>query len=256
MLIEVDKRLLAITFGQSWHWIDDGAIERRFGLIAALNSIGNNDLKVVDAQQIDSLSVSRRTQSSRSSDINVFGLDVHRDLMRAVTGKPSAPDVGKLIMGADALRITTKLTIDKLADKCRQLLKIYQLKSYQENYGWIDNIAYVKDRMVISELNKLLLTRINAEDTENLYLSSPRIPDIMQDDSYLYEFDDDDEDPRPDISIEDWLAGVQDELPIDIDYLKENKIRIFSGDLTTRLNLPASTSILYLRSSMLGICTA
>jgi uncharacterized protein (TIGR04141 family) len=229
LVIKAAKRYFAVSFGNSWQWLDESKIERRFGLIAALNCISDEKIKTVDAQQIDSLARSTRAQISHSSEISSFGLDVARDLMKAVSGRPSSTDIGTNVMGSDALRISCKIAFPELGRKCSQLLSLSRKETYREKYSWIDNIEPVKSNADKAKLDAILVQRINSGETERLYLSAPRIRDLQADDGYKFHFDDETQDPRYDLEIDDLIAGVSGKLPIDIAFLKKRKIEVFAG---------------------------
>jgi uncharacterized protein (TIGR04141 family) len=229
LIIKVSKRYFAISFGSAWQWLDESKMERRFGLIAALNCISDEKIKTVDAQQIDSLARSTRSQISHSSEISSFGLDITRDLMKAVSGRPSSRSVGTNVTGSDALRISCKIEFSELGSKCAQLLKLSRKETYKEKYSWIDNIEPVKSNAEKASLDSLLVNKINSRDVDRLYLSAPRIRDLQADDGYKFYFDDDSEDPRYDLEIDDLIEGISDKLPIEISFLKKKKIDVYAG---------------------------
>jgi uncharacterized protein (TIGR04141 family) len=201
LLIKTKKARFAISFGHSWQWLNEDVIERRFGLIAALNCIEQDQIKLVDAQQIDSMALSRRAQASHSSELISFGLDIRRDLMKAIVGRPKSKDIGRSIMGADALRITSKIDFDEIGAKCDQLLQISRQDDYKTNYGWIDNIETVKAPNEKNELDALLVEAINSGETDRIFLAPPRLGDINAEEEYRFHFDKDLEDHRPDIEF-------------------------------------------------------
>jgi len=230
LLLKVDKRYFAISFGSGWAWLEGSVVERRFGLLAALNCIGEEQIKVVDAQQIDTLALSTRSQVSHSSEITAFGLDASRDLMQAVMGKPKDPSIGTSVTGADALRLVAKLDLADLDKKCSELLKLSKSKEYQKRYGWIDNIEQVKSPQQKTELDALLVKSINEKETDHLFLSPPRIRDIMTDEEYKLPFGEDDDEPDYDLEIEKLLPRLNKKLPVTIQTLKKNHIDVFIND--------------------------
>lgn len=229
LLLKRSNRNFAISFGNSWQWLEEEAIERRFGLLVALNCIDDDQIKVVDAQQIDSLALSRRSQVSHSSEMSAFGLDVRRDLMKAIVGKPKSEDVGKNVMGADALRIRCAIDFKDIGKKCVQLLGISRKKDYQEKYPWVDNIEIVKSPEKRAELDKILVKRINEGDTAGIYLAPPRVRDISIDEEYRFHFDEENAQPRYDLEFEDLVAGISEDIPISIEYLKKRKIEVYAS---------------------------
>jgi uncharacterized protein (TIGR04141 family) len=229
LIIKAARRYFAISFGSAWQWLDESKIERRFGLMAALNCISDEKIKAVDAQQIDSLARSTRSQISHSSEISSFGLDITRDLMRAVSGRPNSKAVGTNVMGSDALRISCKIEFSEVGRKCAQLLNLSRKETYKEKYSWIDNIEPVKSNAEKVTLDSLLVEKINSRDMDRLYLSAPRIRDLQADDGYKFHFDDDLDDPRYDLEIDDLIEGVSNKLPIDVNFLKKKKIDVYAG---------------------------
>jgi uncharacterized protein (TIGR04141 family) len=229
LIIKADDRHFAISFGNSWQWLDESKIVRRFGLIVALNCIADEKIKVVDAQQIDSLAKSTRSQVSHSAEMSAFGLDVARDLMRAVSGRPQSADIGSNITGSDALRIKCKVDFGDLGKKCIQLLSFSRKKTYKEKYPWIDNIEPVRSASETLKLDEILVAKINSQDVDGVYLSPPRIRDLQADDGYKFHFDKAGVDPRYDLEIDDLMEGIADKLPVDTSFLKKHKIFVYAG---------------------------
>lgn len=149
--------------------------------------------------------------------------------MKAVSGRPTSKDVGSNVMGSDALRISCKIDFSELGGKCSQLLSLSRKETHKEKYSWIDNIEPVKSNAEKAKLDTLLVQKINAGETDRLYLSPPRIRDLQADDGYKFHFDDGSQDPRYDLEIDDLLAGIAEKLPIDVGFLKKRKIEVFAG---------------------------
>lgn len=235
LVIKSGLKYFAISFGNSWQWLDESKVQRRFGLIVALNCIADEKVKVVDAQQIDSLAKSTRSQVSHSAEISAFGLDVARDLMRAVSGRPNSPEIGSNVTGADALRIKCKIDFTDLGKKCTQLFELSKKETYKDKYPWVDNIEPVKSVAERAKLDQLLIEKINS-DLGGLYLSPPRIRDLEADDGYKYHFDSADSEPRYDLEIDDLMEGLAEKLPVDIAYLKKQKIAVYAGGGETAID--------------------
>ena len=229
MLIRTRKARFAISFGHSWQWLNEDVAERRFGLVTALNCIEDDQIKLVDAQQIDSLALNRRAQASHSSELISFGLDIRRDLMKAIVGRPKSKDVGRSIMGADALRITSRIEFAEIGKKCDQLFDISRNDEYKTNYGWIDNIEVVKAPSEKRELDALLVHAINSGETDRLFLARPRISDIAAEEEYRFHFDKGPEENRPDIEFDDLRDGIRSALPINLEYLKTHRISVYAA---------------------------
>jgi len=62
---------------------------------------------------LDAIGQHSQIQASREADISEFGLDLEQDLLRAVTGSPSA-SWAKRLTGKDPLQITTSINLNDL----------------------------------------------------------------------------------------------------------------------------------------------
>jgi uncharacterized protein (TIGR04141 family) len=87
LLLRVDGRTFALTFGYGRSFLDQARIERRFGLKVALNLIDERQIRSLDTKKFDEMVISTNTQTSRTTDLPTFGVDIFRDILRAVTGK-------------------------------------------------------------------------------------------------------------------------------------------------------------------------
>jgi uncharacterized protein (TIGR04141 family) len=101
-------RLFAVCFGYSRSWIDSRRIERRFGMRVALNSIDPEAIRSVDRDEFEYVTRSSRIQTSRMTTLDDFGIDVQRDLLRSVTGRPLDQKFAEHITGADNLIISVQ----------------------------------------------------------------------------------------------------------------------------------------------------
>ena len=68
-----------------------------------------------------------REQASYQVGAQDFGLDIERDLLRAVTGSPIDPRLGNRLAGMDALKTIVRVKIFNIP----QLLELYY-KKYQD----------------------------------------------------------------------------------------------------------------------------
>ena len=114
-----------MAFGAGRHWIDDGAIVRRFGMMVTLNTVHPDRIRSVDREEFETIQRKTRSQTSVSSNLDNFGLDVQRDLVRSVTGQPENQAFGKHVTGADNLILSAPITFSQLADKCGEALDHY-----------------------------------------------------------------------------------------------------------------------------------
>lgn len=113
------NRFFAISFGYGRNLLQPNIIDSRFGLITALNSIDEKQLRSLDINTLESVPKIDRVQSSRLTEMNEFDVDQERDLLRSVTGKTSTAmkdHFGNTVTGASSLNISTEKTITNIGD--------------------------------------------------------------------------------------------------------------------------------------------
>lgn len=157
IFLEVENRWFAISFGLGHVKIDPDKIEQDFGLLVTLNTIDPKNLKSADARTPDENTVTRRSQTSRASDQRIFGIYIERDIIRGVSGRPKDLSFGTQVSGSDSLTLSRKIDLSELSQVCAEAWKAYQGTSYQAEFGWIDKIKHVRDKIKINELDELLI---------------------------------------------------------------------------------------------------
>lgn len=173
LFVSVAGRQFAITFGYGRNLLKPDCYELGFGLKVALNTIDHKQIRSMDIRAYEEFAMSTRKQASRSADLTPFGLDVSRDMLRAVTGEPTDQGFAKRVTGADAVTINLPISTPDLGKKCEQLLNRSQESTYQQNFAWIDNLREVRDQELLSRLNDRLMEAIHDKQTEKLHLAAP-----------------------------------------------------------------------------------
>lgn len=163
----------ALTFGAGRHLLDTDAVEQDFGLRVTLNSVDPSSLRSVDLQTVEETTLLTRRQASRRSGVEVFGIDVARDMLRAVSGEPRDTSLAVSLGGATALALRSAVTFEQIGSKCEQLLAAYNDKRYQEHFPWIDYMRRVREGDLVNQLDESLLAALNDRRLEKLYLAVP-----------------------------------------------------------------------------------
>lgn len=178
LLVEIENRWFAITFGPAGRsLIDSDCTEERFGLLVVLNSIPETSVRSIDSTAFDARGTQSRVQTSQEASPEDFGLDIERDLVRAVTGTPSDESLGRRLHGMDALRATVNITIEQLPSLLAEYDRRHRSKIYKKNFGWIDQIAEVKDAAVRRTLDEKLVDHIHREEFDRCWMAVPEIID-------------------------------------------------------------------------------
>lgn len=177
LLLRAADRLFAVTFGYGRNLLKPDVFVRDFGLKVVLNTVDADKLRSVDVKSIEELVVTTRRQTSRTADLDTFGLDPSHDLLRAVTGIPRDPAFGRRISGADTLAVSIPCEMSDLADRCELFLATYERQDYRERFEFIDHMTPVRDRDAVEMLNDRLVSDLSERQLDRLYLA---VPDPME----------------------------------------------------------------------------
>ena len=187
LLVPVDDRIFAVTFGQGGRFIlDQDCWEERYGLLVVLNSIEQDQIKTIDKSTFDALTTHSRIQTSQEASPQDFGIDVEQDLVRAVTGTPNDKLLGHRLSGMDGLKSSVNITIEELPDLLKRHLGQRQSNSYKETFPWVDHIAEVKGASFQEKLNEMAVERIRAYEFDRCWMAVPEIIDWTDVDGFRY----------------------------------------------------------------------
>lgn len=173
LLLRVDDHTFALTFGYGRSFLDQRRIERRFGLKVSLNLIDEHQIRSLDTKKFDEMVVSTNTQTSRTTELPTFGVDVLRDILRAVTGKAPESSDYKSLSGADALVLGVDKPVTDLPAMLRDLHAHYSDTKYQAAFGWVDHLSEVKDPNLVDALDDELVKQLKASDTSATHIAMP-----------------------------------------------------------------------------------
>lgn len=225
LFVTTRNRIFAFTFGYGRNLLKPDSYELGFGLRVALNRIDHRQIRSLDHRAYEDLVLSTRKQTSRNSELGSFGLDVSRDLLRAVTGVPSDPSFGKRLTGTDSLTLNVPISAEELTWKCEELLDAYQEEAYKKHFGWIDHLSQVRDKEVIQGLNDDLLRALRSGSTGKLHLAAPEPLEWETVEAFKIggtrhtEYDD--------LDIDDYLVALGDKKgDLTLDKLKSSRIAV------------------------------
>ncbi len=171
--------IFAIPFGHGWHLLSTGVYEERFGLKTALSIIDQDSLRKISKRN---MSVTPKTVDEQLVKVGMagdFGIDIEQDLVSSVTGNSKSENAkyfGSRVTGKDSLSLTVKSDITSINDTLRRCHRKYLSNEYKENFEWIDRLAEVKDKKILTYLNdKLVKNLINDSTDKTIWLAVPEI---------------------------------------------------------------------------------
>jgi len=173
LVLMLDGNAFALTFGYGRGFLNQAKVERRFGLKVALNLIDERQIRSLDTKKFDEMVVSTNTQTSRTTELPTFGVDILRDIVRAVTGIAPENSGYKSVSGSDALVLGFDKRVTDLPALLRDLHSHYSATRYQAAFGWIDQLAEVRDPLLIGALDDQLIEGLKARDTTTTHMAMP-----------------------------------------------------------------------------------
>ncbi len=105
------------------------------------------------------------------------GLNIERDMLRALTGKPTDPTLGTLLSGADQLSISGKVPLKELLPNLDRYLALSRKKTHREEFALVDNIQEVSDPYTKAELDDALVANLASSEEGAVWLSVPDMID-------------------------------------------------------------------------------
>ncbi len=224
LLLTAADRRFAFTFGYGRHLLEPDSYEQDFGLKVVLNTVEPDELRSVDTRTFEDITAHTRRDLSRGSPFGAFGFDVTRDLVRAVTGPPRDPTLGRRATGSDALALMTRADFNELPDLCEQLLTAYGADDYKERFAWIDYLRQVRDVELVTSLNDDLLSALRTGALTDIHLAPPQPVDWSRVDGFTFSTrrnaGDLDSDPR----ITSYLESVGETESLNLDQLKRDRV--------------------------------
>jgi uncharacterized protein (TIGR04141 family) len=173
LIVEAHDHYFALTFGYGRSLLDLSKIEPQFGLKVALNRIDPTQLRSLDTKTFEDLVVTRTTQTSKSTELPTFGIDISSDILRAVTGEPRDPSLSKKLSGADPLVLGTTRSASGLPNILAEILAAHAEETYKDNFAWIDHLSLVGDTALIDLLDTRLAGQLAAGDTGGTHMAMP-----------------------------------------------------------------------------------
>ncbi len=235
MLIRVDDRMLAFTFGGGRRLLKQDIYEPRFGLKVTVNRVNPDSLKSLDAHSYEAGQLQVRRQAARKSGLDAFGINPARDILRAVAGVAASDDlvsgaataragrkrILSTLAGRDSFTAAVSGTITSLDAYCRNLLAAASDATYQERFGWIDQLQPISHAKLEKQLVKELLKQLNAGTISTIDLALPELVDPEDFMAVRYPKADPNTELEDDLDFEQFLKALKKaSIPIDEDLLK------------------------------------
>ena len=235
LIVPADNRYFAACFGHGYAHVDKRFVEARFGLRTCLNAIDPETIRTLDKRTFDSLGKLSHEQSTRPVAVTEFGLEIDKDLLRSLVGKPTDESLGKQIAGKDSVCVRIPITIGKLSSFLRKLYRESKKSTYQKHFAFIDNIAEVSDPELVASLDDELVNRINDGNVSKIWLAVPDIVNWETSSGFKYAKAKRDR-VVDDIRLRDYLERWEIESDLSPEKLRKHRVFQYGNDETTVVN--------------------
>jgi uncharacterized protein (TIGR04141 family) len=185
LVVKHGSSMYAIVFGYGRSLLGEGVLEERFGLRATLNAVEPSQLRSVDHKRLEAVSRHTREELSRAGTLDQFGLDVDRDLLRAVTGAPSDKKYGRRMSGGDSLTVVADIPLASLGVHLDMYRRVAEQTTYTAHFPWVDNVREVRDALRRSALDKHLAAELLRGSTA-WSLAPPEVIDWSSTEGFRY----------------------------------------------------------------------
>lgn len=177
--------VFSLVFGYGRTMLNEQSIVRNFGLRTAVNLIEESNIKSLNSLNISTnyLDIQRQALSYGShSDLHV---DTNADILKSISGRASYDSHYSTLNGADNLRFSAKSDVS-LSDLLNGILDAFFSENYKEKgLEWIDHVQYVKEKEIISELDRVLLNHITDKLLENPIIAPNKIVSYLDIEGYF-----------------------------------------------------------------------
>lgn len=228
LLLRVDGDVFAFTFGYGRHLIEQSLFVQDFGLRTALNTLDDKSLRSVDLHTLEDQPVQKKSQAARDSEVAIFGIDILRDILRAVTGVPKRGIGLKQIAGGDAMfSFGVEMEATDFPALARRIKTYYANDDYKTSFSWVDNVRKIKDDASVGTLNEQLVQAVCARNPGIMIT----LPEIGAWDTILgFSFTRNKDCVRPVIHSSDYLDTIPDLARLTIEGLKRDRLFVHDVD--------------------------
>lgn len=227
LLLKIEDRIMAVTFGYGRSFLEEEYIEKNFGFLSAINMIDTKRIRSINAATIEDMVVNTQKQSSYATSQEEFDLNVINDIMTAITGKAKNTIFADRVSGKDSLLVSVDMSHSEIVDKLQYYLHAYKSDKYKEAFAWIDNIREIRDKQIISHLEAKLQVKIKNNELNNIYLTPPDTIDWNQVNGFMItgmNLRQNNKDNYSDeIPFEEYLLQIDDEVDL-LSKMKRDKL--------------------------------
>lgn len=171
------NRYISVVYGYGRSMLEDGSIERNFGLIVAANLIDPQKIKSLNSMTIEDTIIDTQKQSMFYSSQTDLQVDANKEILKSVSGAPKLESEARFLVGTDSLTATRKMKIEDIKESIKFYYNAYKKDDYKKNgFAWLDNVKKEKDKNAIDKLDEELVSSI-LNESDRITIGPNRIMD-------------------------------------------------------------------------------
>lgn len=233
LVVNIENRLFAFTFGHGRAMLKSFMVERGFGLRVTLNIGDSEQIKSIDKSTLEKVSLNTRSQTSRNTNVNDFDFEFDQEILKSICAVVDSTDKedSEIVSGCDSVSINTEVELDTFPDLAKRLLLAYGDDKYREKYPWVDFIQFVSDPPLLQQLNEEMVKLLNEEEYDNVWISPPEVIDYNDFSGFVYKVKKD-QSPcfHSELDLSTYIAESKPKKPITIEALKRREISKFNAE--------------------------
>lgn len=232
LIVPVEDRLLAFTFGHGRSMIKSSMVERGFGLRVTLNLGDSEQIKSIDKSTLEKVSLNTRSQTSKNTNVNDFDFEFDQEILKSICAvvEDSNSECSEVVSGCDSVAMNTDVQLEYFPELAKRLLVAYYDNKYQEKYPWVDFIQAITDPVLLENLNENMMVIVNNAEFDSVWISPPEIINYNDFSGFVYKINND-QSPcyHGELNLCSYIAEARLKKPITIDTLKRKEIRVYNA---------------------------
>lgn len=175
LAVLAESRTFLLTFGLGHLKVDKQLVVADFGRRVTINAVDPHTVKQLSRQALEGNFIHAVENAARSGSVRQFGIDIERDLLQGLLGKPRKKAFGETIGGATSLRVSVAGGLSPLIDRLPIYLRLYEQKIRAQDFDWYERIQVVQDPDAIAGLNSALDSEMIAPKGAPMLLGIPSL---------------------------------------------------------------------------------
>lgn len=168
LLVGIQERVFAVTFGTGHHALEPVTIEPGFGLRVTANVVAQDRVTSANTKGFNQSARSQKTILPAASAFADLGVEPAEEWIRQLSGKVTDSDFAATAAGADSLKLNIReFSLRALPGKLQQILEHYEDDAYRESFPFLDNFTRLaKGNPLVAELDAVAAERVRNRDPE------------------------------------------------------------------------------------------